>query len=249
MDYYLGLHIWFWWEIRYDYLGIQYFAKMKIFPLIIFFITVCLSVQAQRQDSVLKPLILNYQFDNVDLKLSDSATVYYVDFKVKRNGKIKKIKAKSVECATCSADAMYRMKFEAWRFIWLMDKFEPAIQNEKPMATKFTLPIKYYGQPNILDNCGLDSSSFLSNYEITYLENRLLFYNLYYDETNFDFKNKSIGFYACGYGLNEDSLLPKNLFFDILKKGDSGPRKIHILNEEQKLAKGNLDAIIYIRCK
>lgn len=114
-----------------------------------------------------------------------------------------------------------------------------------------------HGQGNLLDSCGLDSSTVLNKCEIIVIDS-LCFAPIKSKKTiidpkhGFDFTDKKIAFYSCTKNSNAkgDGLLTKKDFFDLFKPrfyGHAG-RGIIIFSEEEKKESNGFDAVVIIDC-
>lgn len=114
----------------------------SLLTLMTFNIAVC----SQQSDTLTSKSQPDYKVDNSTVKLlSDSIPItVFVYFLVDKNGNIRNVKARKVDCKKCDKATKDHFKKEAEKVVLSSPKWEPGKDsNGNPREVSFLLPVKF----------------------------------------------------------------------------------------------------------
>ncbi|MFQ3675518.1 MAG: hypothetical protein SNJ64_03140 [Endomicrobiia bacterium] len=121
--------------------------RIKLVSLLPMLMTFNLIVYSQQSDTLISKSNLDYnKMDTSIVKLfSDSIPItVFVYFMVDKNGEIKNVKVKKVECKKCDKTTKEHFIKEAERVILSSPKWEPRQDSKgNPREVSFLLPVKF----------------------------------------------------------------------------------------------------------
>ncbi len=120
--------------------------RLKMISLIAILTSFYFVSYSQQSDSLISKSQFDYKMDTSSAKLlTDSIPItVYVYFRVDKNGEIKNVKAKKVECKKCDKTTKEHFKKEAERVVLSSPKWEPGKDsNGNPREVSFLLPVKF----------------------------------------------------------------------------------------------------------
>jgi hypothetical protein len=120
--------------------------SIKLISILLTLMTFNIVMYSQQSDTLKSKSQLDYEMDTSTVKLlSDSIPItVFVYFMVDKNGDIKNVKAKKVDCKKCDKTTKEHFKKEAERAVLSSPKWEPGTDsNGNPREVSFLLPVKF----------------------------------------------------------------------------------------------------------